>query len=84
MATNEQMSTGMGWVTTISIIGIIIGLIGFFIIWPFWLGIVGIILGIIGAIGKMANPWAWISIVVGIIVAVLSIWSIAVSSPMMW
>jgi hypothetical protein len=62
-----------GWQVWLSWIGIVVALIGFFIAAPIWLGIIGAILGIISLWGPQ-KTWAWIAIIVGVIVLILGIW----------
>ncbi|HET7658371.1 MAG TPA: hypothetical protein VFK37_08765 [Bacillales bacterium] len=84
MSTNEQMHqhSGVTWHEWLSWISIIISLIGFFFWAPIGLGIVGAILGIISVAGTHSTAeksWAWIGIIVGIIVLILGLlgWTVA-------
>ncbi|HEX6922678.1 MAG TPA: hypothetical protein VF149_02550 [Bacillales bacterium] len=56
----------------LSIIGIVVAIIGFFVA-PVPLGIIGAVLGVIGLWGP-ARDWAWAAIIVGLIVLILGLW----------
>lgn len=67
-----EPGSGVTWREWLSWIGIVIALIGFFFWEPIWLGILGAILGIISVWGTN-RVWAWIAIIVGIIVLILGL-----------
>lgn len=69
----EVSNMQTGWSVWLSWIGIVVALIGFFIVAPIWLGIIGAILGIISLWGTQ-KTWAWIAIIVGVIVLIWGIW----------
>lgn len=81
-AQTEAGKNTMDWSSWLSWIGIVVALIGFFLYAPIWLGIIGAILGIISLWGT-DKMWAWISIVVGVIVLILALVDVTVASTMM-